>query len=57
MLKRAHTLAKLLKRLRRLAPYILFVIYISIATAHFCRFDDPRVLGGLHVAAGVAHLL
>jgi hypothetical protein len=50
-------LNKCRKSLRRLASIILFVIYISIATAHFCRVDNPRVMGGLHAAAAVAHLL
>jgi hypothetical protein len=48
---------ELLSRLRRFASIILFAIYMAIATAHFCRIDDPRVMGGLHVVAGVAHLL
>jgi hypothetical protein len=48
---------ELLTRLRRLSSIILFVIYIAIATVHFCRIDDPRVMGGLHVVAGVAHPL
>jgi hypothetical protein len=45
------------RRLRHFASIILFMIYIAIATAHFCKVDNPRVMGGLHVAAAVAHLL
>ena len=45
------------RRLRRLASIILFVIYITIGTAHLCHVENPRVMGGLHIAAGVAHLL
>jgi hypothetical protein len=43
--------------LRRFASIVLFVIYITIGTAYLCRVDNPRVMGGLHIAAGVAHLL
>jgi hypothetical protein len=57
MTKLKARIASFQKRLRRFASIILFVIYITIATAHFCRVDDPRVMGGLHIAAGVAHLL
>jgi hypothetical protein len=53
----SRSLNKFLARLRRFASIILFAIYIAIATAHFCRIDDPRVMGGLHIVAGVAHLL
>jgi hypothetical protein len=52
-----HFLTGLKGRLRRLASIMLFVIYISIGTAHLYRVDNPRVMCGLHIAAGVAHLL
>jgi hypothetical protein len=45
------------KRLRHLASVILFVIYVTIGTAHLLEVNNPRVMGGLHIAAGVAHLL
>jgi hypothetical protein len=57
MSKKTGLLAALRKWLRRVAPTITFVVYISIATGHFCRVDNPRVGGGMHIAAAVAHLL
>jgi hypothetical protein len=57
MFSHTRSLAKFQKRLRRFASIILFMVYITIATAHFCKVNDPRVMGGLHVAAGIAHLL
>jgi hypothetical protein len=50
-------MVKIRRKLRRLASVILFAIYMVIATAHFCKVDDPRVMGGLDVAAALAHLL
>jgi hypothetical protein len=44
-------------QLRRLASIVLFVIYVTIGTAHLLEVHDPRLMGGLHIAAGVAHLL
>ena len=52
-----RTHSRFLARLRRLASIFLFVIYITIGTAHLYGVNDPRVMGGLHFIAGVAHLL
>jgi hypothetical protein len=50
-------MAKLMRRLRGLRSIILFVLYVSIGLAHLLEVHNPRLMGGLHVAAGIAHLL
>jgi hypothetical protein len=50
-------LAKMMKQLRDLASIILFTVYISIGVAHLLEVHNPRLMGGRHVAAGIAHLL
>jgi hypothetical protein len=54
--RRNRVLAKWIKRLRRVASILMFMIYIAIATAHVSKMDNPRVMSGLYFAAGVAHL-
>jgi hypothetical protein len=50
-------ITRMMKRLRDLASIILFVLYVSIGLAHLLEVHNPRLMGGLHVAAGLAHLL
>jgi hypothetical protein len=54
--RRHRVLAKVFKRLRRVASILMFVIYIAIATAHVSKVDNPRVMAGLYFAASVTHL-
>ena len=45
------------KNRHRLASIILFVLYVLIGIAHLLEVHDPCLMGGLYIAAGVAHLL
>jgi hypothetical protein len=49
-------LKKWLKRLRRLTSNVLFVLYICIGMEALQKPENPRLKGGLHIAAGLAHL-
>jgi uncharacterized membrane protein len=54
--RRIRFLAKFLKRIRRLMSIMLFVIYIALAIGHLSKVENPRAMGGLYIAAGIAHL-
>lgn len=55
--RRSRSLKKWLKRLRRLASIALFVLYISIGIEALLQAQNLRLRGGLHIAAGIAHLV
>ena len=55
--RRSRSLKKWVKRLRRLTSIVLFVLYISIGVEALLRAENPGLKGGLHIAAGIAHLI
>ena len=57
MIRLKKCLAEFRRRLRRFAAIILFTIYIAIGIADLHKVENPRLTGGLYIAAAVAHLL
>jgi hypothetical protein len=55
--RRSRSLKKWLKRLRRFASIVLFVLYICIGVEALQKAENPRLRAGLHMAAAVAHLV